>query len=872
MKSTGQIFTFSILKSFTVIVFVINSLALIPAHAQLFDDFADNDFDQNPAWSGSASSFVIENGMLRLTASSSETMAYLSTPQNILGNTVWEFLVNLDFNPSSTNYTRVFVAADTSYLNGSLNGYFIMIGNTSDEISLYRQNGNTRTKIIDGPDGRVNSSSVSVRVRLTRSSDGQWELSSMLAGETSFVPEGSTTDTSHLLTRFFGIQCVFTSTRTDRFYFDDFSIRHDPAVDNEPPGVRGLDILNKYELRIRFSEPISEGSLANETFAVSPDIGHPKAAFLTDNGSTALLTFATAFRNGATYRLSVASLFDLAGNESNPYEQDFRYVEQGSGGWKDVVVTEILADPSPVVGLPESEFIEILNRSPYEFSLAGWTVTDGSSTGKLASSALLPGEYAILAPTGSSSLFTRYGKVVPVSAFPSLNNAGDLIVLRSAEGTTIDSLAYSDKWYRDNSKKQGGWSLELIDPENICSGESDWVASEHEAGGTPGAQNSVNASKPDLTAPILLQALPIRPDSLVLRFNEALERSIPSPASFAFKPFTEAREVRLSPDRKEIHLRVDPEFVPRVSYTLLLSNIRDCPGNLISPSAITAFALPEPADSLDVIINEILFNPRGSGSDFVEIYNRSDKYIDLGNWTIANCDQSGIRNRKVVGSGSFLIKPGTYVAFTPDPQNIMNEYIMANSEQIFQQALPPLNNSDGTVCLIDNKGQVIDLLRYHEGMHSPFVRDPEGVSLERISPAPIAASENWRSASSVAGFATPGYRNSNWREEVSGTTKFRVVPEAFIPQQGNPDFAMLEYQLNQPNTMATIRILDARGRTVRTITENTLLGTSGFFRWDGDDDSGMKVRIGAYLILLQLYNETGETEVIRRRVVVAGRF
>jgi hypothetical protein len=78
-----------------------------------------------------------------------------------------------------------------------------------------------------------------------------------------------------------------------------------------------------------------------------------------------------------------------------------------------------------------------------------------------------------------------------VTSFPSLNNAGDDVVLKDSNGNEIDKLTYTDDWYQDLIKKSGGYSLELINPNDPCSDASNWIASTSSSGGTPGFQNSV---------------------------------------------------------------------------------------------------------------------------------------------------------------------------------------------------------------------------------------------------------------------------------------------------------------------------------------------------------------------------------------------
>ena len=116
--------------------------------------------------------------------------------------------------------------------------------------------------------------------------------------------------------------------------------------------------------------------------------------------------------------------------------------------------------------MPDVEFIEIFNRSENTASLDGWSLSDGSSIMRLPETVIAPGEYVIL--TSDSSLFPSNIKSIGSSDFPSLNNSDDNLTLTDSSGKTIDSVHYSIDWYREDQKKDGGWSLELIDPENVC--------------------------------------------------------------------------------------------------------------------------------------------------------------------------------------------------------------------------------------------------------------------------------------------------------------------------------------------------------------------------------------------------------------------
>ena len=112
--------------------------------AQVQDNFTDGDFTANPIWSGEVSTFEASANRLHLNAPAVASSSYLSTASSAIHNASWEFYVEMGFATSNTSLTRVYLVSDQQDLKQALNGYFVMIGNTPDEVSLYRQTRNSK--------------------------------------------------------------------------------------------------------------------------------------------------------------------------------------------------------------------------------------------------------------------------------------------------------------------------------------------------------------------------------------------------------------------------------------------------------------------------------------------------------------------------------------------------------------------------------------------------------------------------------------------------------------------------------------------------------------------------------------------------------
>ena len=855
------------------IIGLLTCLLTSSCYAQFKDNFTDGDFTTNPVWQGDHLKFSVNAGKLKLQAPAVSESAFLTTPSQAIHNGSWEFYLQMDFNPSSSNYAKIFMVSDQSNTLAALNGYFVKVGNTAREISLYRQTGLTETKIIDGLDDRINLPIVKVKIKVTRNAVGNWQLFSDVGPSGNYVLEGAFTDATHTLSYFFGIQCNYTSTRSDKFWFDDFIVADSKVPDTTPPAIQTAITLNAQQIQLLFSEPLQLASAQNGNNYRFENLETQVLAGLESDQRTVDLNISPYLTNGITYSMQVSGVMDLAGNAVVPANVNILFFQPVASKVKDVIFTEIFPDPSPKIGLPGAEFVEILNRTANPFNLGGWKLSDGSSIGTFPSQIILPGEYWIVTAAASINLFSGYDKIMGLANFPTLNNDSDFIILKNELNVVIDSIHYELGWYRDVDKQEGGWTLELIDPDNPCGEEGNWTASESHTGGTPGHKNSVFANKPDVTPPTLISVFPESDTCLTLQFDEKLE-SGPLPIEyFALLPTLNISQAYFKDiSLRTIALDVSGSLLTRQFYSLDVTNIRDCSGNMILPVSFL-FGLPEKADSLDVVVNEILFNPRAGGVDFVEIVNASPKFLNLKNWKIGN-DSDGVTTAiSLLFSKDQLLRPRTFAVLTTDPLIIKSQYAQSITENIFKTLMPGLPDDQGSIVLLDNEGTRINEVTYSKDWHSKFIKNDEGVSLERIDiNTPANDPANWTSASSVAGFATPGFANSQQRTKNDvAEGEVLIVPEIFSPGNDMHDFIQIQYRFDQGGWVANVKVYDQQAHLLRTVANNETLGPEGFFRWDGDRDDGGKTRLGYYVVRFEIFNAMGSVRTFMKRVVVSSR-
>ncbi len=847
----------------------------LSAQAQFTDDFSDGDFTTNPAWSGDDALFQVNAAkQLQLNQVPAQAnTARLSSPNTMadLGGQEWNVWVKQSFSPSSSSYGRVYLVSNQADLTGSLNGYYLQFGETgsTDAVELFYQSGSATSSVsvCRGPDGTI-ATSFTLRVKVTRDAAGLWSLYVDLTGGTNYVFQASGIQTSTTTSSFIGVVCTYASTYSTSFYYDDFYAG--PIIqDTAPPSIVSATVTDDQHVDLLFDEPVEQTSAeAAGNYALSPSNSVATAALDGANPALVHLALASPMVNGTTYTLTVNGVQDLAGNAIANGTMNFTYAVFGIAQPGDVIINELMADPDPVVGLPNAEFVELFNTTTDQFfNLTGWKITDGSSTGTLSSAQIPPGGYLILSTTGSATLFDSFGTSIGVTSFPSLNNSGDPMELWNAAGMTIDAVQYADSWYHDPAKADGGWTLERIDPFTPCSSAANWTASTASIGGTPGAENSVFAILTDTIPPTIAQVFVIDSVTVDVLFSENMDQGTLLSGDYNIEPASGITNVSIiALDRVRITLAT--ELVAGELRTITITDVSDCPGNAIEAGNTLTFALPEPIEAGDVVINEVLYDPRGSGSDFIELYNRSQKVVSLAGLQLAN-----VNDTLLITADSYLLLPGQHVAVATDPANVLDNYPLGHADRMLQMALPTFNNGSGRVVFLAENDDMLDLFDYSDDLQFALLKSVDGVSLERVDPdRPTSDNSNWHSAAEAVNFATPGYQNSQYAPAPAPNGSISIDPAIFSPDNdGYQDVLTITYKFDEPGFVGTMKVFDLAGREVRTLMDNELLGTSGAVSWDGLMEGNDLARIGPYIVYTEAYDLNGNVEKFRKSVVLAHR-
>jgi hypothetical protein len=744
------------MRALIIVILIFIPTLIIAQSVNFQDGFTDQDISD---WNGDNAdfTFVTESGNVLLQQdAASAGSSQLSIPStNLVG--FWEFFIRLDgFNPSDGNKSEIFLMSDSASFDQAIDGYMLQAGEdgSGDVFRLFR--------ITDGAkDGEVLTGTTDIsgggnfRVRVDRDASGNWALSVANSYSGATVQEATGTDNTYNSTSFFGFKNTYTSTRADKFFFDF-------KIDIPPIEITDATVRNSTTIRVNFSKNYDPATLQNSDFTISSTNQNP-ASINQQTSSSVELNFGSNLPSGS-FDLVVSSIED-ADNQTTLADTTitlFKFDEYQEG---DIIINEFLKDPPGAL----EEYVELKNTSSRFLNLKGWELGDNGSLNTISDQdfTLLPDSFVVIT-SDTAALKNVFGNVYAIEvSLPAFNNTTDQIRLFDENGTTIDSLEYTPEWGGEDV------ALERKSPTAPSVFMENWGDSPNPNAGTAGNENVVAQ---DNTPPDLETLSIVNDSTFILTFTERLNPdSAANPDNYAINiPLKSTGENQffivtyLEPDS----VRLITKFSIPENGSLEIKNQSDIFDN-INPSISRTFEFiqTEIAQPGDVFINEFVYDPPSGLTEFVEIYNPTNKAFNLNGWTLS--DNSG--NEAVLTSEDFFFRKtetssgmpdNPYLILTPDSSiNVAQP----NRRVVMGSRFPTLNNTTDAIVLKNADGITLDSLTYTSDWGG------EERSLERRTTDVTAEfQENWGDSPSPQ-FATPAQSNL-----VSQDNSAPILENAFV--------------------------------------------------------------------------------------------
>jgi hypothetical protein len=550
-----------------------------------------------------------------------------------------------------------------------------------------------------------------------------------------------------------------------------------------------------------------------------------------------------------------------------------------------VRINEVMYDPPP--GYPE--WVELVNVTHETIDLRGWRIGNHSPSSRYrivgGEATLPPFGFIVIArdTTTVRQAFCAVGRLIQVAGLSTYywSNGGDAVVLLDPRGITVDSV-----WYRASWGGNGGSSLERADPGASSLDSTNWRGSVDSCRSTPGRRNSTAILPQDVSIGGI-RGNWVGEDAVALVSVLVVNTGKAAVGPFGVALFEDVDLDSLAePEERMTHIDILQGLQVRDSLMAVLRWSSPGPG---IHHMIVEVEFPEdgrPADNRarctitvpfaprSIIINEIMYDPRAGGAEYVELMNVSGHDVDMAGWSITDRPSPGggyghIRlssgSRRFRNSELFTAaSDSSILSFFPETQTIGARLLNIGGWTGFG-----LNNGGDDVVLRDPTGNVIDSVAYLPAWHRSSITDCAGRSLEKIQPTlPSIDARNWSTSTNPRG-GTPCGRNSIRVDGPSGGPALSFSPNPFSPDgDGVEDFVLIRFELPVNVAQVDIKIFDVKGRLVRHLANNEPSGGRGAVLWDGCDDERRQVRIGIYIVLLEASNDRGGTAYTTRGALV----
>ena len=495
--------------------------------AQLNVDF-DNNGDLS-IWTGDISNFIInEESRLQLAAAEAGSSS-IFTPITAADSILWSMDIEMDFAPSTSNLLDYWLLKDTADPNQQT-GFLLRFGESGsdDAVQFFEVDNGTEMRISSGPMGQI-ANGFSFRFLMSKSLEDEWILSTQELGTDPVAIESFRVfyDTEDLTgDHYLGWTCQYTSTRTDKFFFDNIIVE-DLLPDIEPPVVISAAFATADKINVQFSEVLNESSVEevsnyNVNTSEGQQINIASASVSTEDPTTVCLLLSSEFPIGQQGEIIITGVQDEAGNSSVLTTLPLLLASSPAPG--NILINEILYDPLPG---NDADYVEIINVSDRILSLDEVFFARANSTAVdvqiMPGTMMTPGQ--IIAFTDDrTQIIDNYfppdtANIIELNITNYVNDEGNVSVLLKSnnEVITLDSFDYTDDFHSPllTNADIEGISLERLSTISDTNDPNNWFSAAASVNyGTPGYTNSQRISSSGAAAgTVELESQRFSPDS-----------------------------------------------------------------------------------------------------------------------------------------------------------------------------------------------------------------------------------------------------------------------------------------------------------------------------------------------------------------------
>lgn len=828
------------------------------ANAQINATFDDSSA-WHSAWWGDTSAFTCHNGLLQLDADPSLGLARIASNSSAHNQGHFYGKVSLEFNPSSMNHMVL------DLIKGPEFTYSLVIGKEEDKVQWKYTASDEEVILLESQEDYLDHAQIHLEFWLNFDSLGYWHMSTRLLDDLSidsgfvqywgshhFVRGGLATE--------LGIECVYTSSRADKFFVDALYIEGQPFQDVFPPRILSFSLQGVRQIQVRASEevlPLQDLSSYNS--------GDYQCLSSETQANTLFLQYNKVFTHGDTLYWSSITLQDSFANQVTFIPEP---IVIDHVGFQDVIVSQVMEDALPAYNLPGVEFIELTNLGDENTSLGQWQITVNEDTIYLPNVELLAQQKVLFSKPSSAIALQSYldsissdhdlctPRIWAVDSWFDLPSAG-MIQLIDHRRVPQDVAQYSQDSYDQqyhisgNLMSLGGVALLRVLGQNSFSGSTSPDGAlftcflEEEFSELPiqglihGRVDVIHSKK------LLLEMSAVVAYTEIVRCLRLFDHE-QNPVGFSLQ--------KVPYDTTSWYLSLRQPLNPASTYHIQWHSPLPFESD---PSSVAwtfnRIQLPQMVSNMaEVLITEVMDDPLSGECEYLELYNPGDNSLDINELLMWTTREGEVVDVEIIEREALQIRAGEHLVISQANCDLTS--LAPASNQNLSVNLPALESKTKVLFVGFSLDRPLDSVHLDE-----IIQDipwQKGYALERISNGIDYLDSWWLAPSQWRGSPTRE-NNQMLQDDVKGENCLSLSSQV-VSLNGDGVSDVLEVQLTD-NAWSQggyrIDVFSMAGHHCKQIAYAEVGGAQDHWYWDGSTEDGGVLPPDFYILTLQGLSE-----------------